>query len=739
MSPIIFTPPLFTPDRKRAVKTDAAGKFTVQGVDYSLGINAWHPEYLEFGRGGFEETGKKIGENLYSAEIRLETGERLAGVVKDPAGKPLARVEVSDGAGKRVHTDKDGSFVLASPSKWGDKGTYNVSFEKEGYLDQDLHPKSAEPKGFSIVLKPVPILAGQVLDPQGQPVKVYFVAAGVTLEPGRWRCSSKQVCDPLGRFSLPVRTDRDHGHTGKVWIGVKGAGFAFWDTTIVIGDLSRSVTARLTPGMTVRGSITNPKGCAGNISAMLLPVRIHKKDYTRETSYRQELGRMETVVDAGREFRFAHVGPGQYVLAIAGPAISPISTTIIVSRSDLDAGTFSLRGRGSVAGVIYQDKMICEGDKCRLDEKRGLWAFAEGHISFYDTAGRSNDEDFQHLKPIPFKADEHGRFHVDGVPVGEVSVEIPYMITADIIGAHVRKALVLVGKRTDVRFFDTSGQWEVVCKFQIGDGSAAQFYSGTGLGAKRKVENVTPRAPMFEVQLQPTDQTPTSFEASDGTELDAKHQVFLRDVHPGKYRLRINDWLTSRGLYGSLYEATVEAKEGKTILAIPLGAGCITGATQWAKPYRRMVHVVAVGKRAGIIRNAYCDEKGNFCVRYLPEDDYTLWAHDDSAGWCTMPAVAVRNNINDIGSHKLAAGGTITGKVPPPWQRDPAVTVVAADSHGITIEDPHGWDPIGEFFAISNLWPGKWTLRLKRGDHVIAAKVVVLQGSETVSCNLGGL
>lgn len=64
---------------------------------------------------------------------------------------------------------------------------------------------------------------------------------------------------------------------------------------------------------------------------------------------------------------------------------------------------------------------------------------------------------------------------------------------------------------------------------------------------------------------------------------------------------------------------------------------------------------------------------------------------------------------------------------------------MAIDSHGIAIEDPHGWDPIGERFAISNLWPGKWTLRLRRSDQMITEQVVVLQGSEMVSCDLGGL
>lgn len=737
VSPIIFTPPLFTPDRDRAVRTDTDGKFVIQGVDDSLGINVWHAEYLEFGRRGFEELGEKVGPDVYSARIELETGELFIGDVRARSGEPLADVTVSDGAGKRVQTDQDGKFILASPAKWNGYDTYNLSFEKEGFLEQDLHPKSAEPKGFSILLVPVPVLTGQVLDPQGQPVENYFVAAGVTLEPRSWCCSTQEVRDPTGHFSLPVRTDRDYGQSGKIWIGVKSEGFAFWETTMDIDDLSRSPIVRLKNGVAVRGKTTRSNGDAGKITATILPVRLHEEEFTSEISYRQELGRMQTSVNADGNFKFTHVGPGQYVLGIAGPAVSPISTAIVVSDSDLDLGTLSLRGRGSVAGVIYEHKIICEGGICRLDETRGVWPFAEGYISFQDNSDRTNSEEFSHLQSIPFKADENGRFHVDSVPIGVVSVAIPFMFSADIMDAHVRRANVVEGKTTDVRFFDTSGQREVVCLYQIGDGSEEQFSSGSGLGATRKVDNVTTRSPMFEVQLQPADQTGTSFEEADWSDLDGKNQILLRDVSPGKYSLLINDWQGSRGLYVKVYEATVEAKEGKTSWTIPLGAGCITGAIKWSKEYHSMIHVIAVGENTGVIRNAFSDDQGNFCVRYLPEDDYTLWAHDDSAGWCEMSSVAVRNDVHDIGVQSLKAGGAITGKLPTQWQRDPEITIVAVDSHGIEIEDPSRWSPIGEHFTISNLWNDTWTIRAKRNDRIIAErKTVVLQGIETVSCDL---
>jgi len=580
------------------------------------------------------------------------------------------------------------------------------------------------------------MLAGRVLGPDGQPVTTYQVSAGAGREPRSWKCSSANVDDDEGCFTLPVRTDWDYDDEGKVWIGVKTPGFALWETTVDIWQGTTSIIADLRPGVAVMGTIKGREDHQGSISAELLPCRVYEGELTSDTSQRQELGRMKTPVNSSGAFRFDHTGPGTYLLAISGPTISPIRSVITVSDSDTDVGNFSPRGRGSVCGVVYEAKMICEGDKCWLDENRGVWAFADGYISFQDSSGRSNSDDFQHLKPISFKTDENGRFHVNGVPAGMVSVGFSYHITADIISAHTRNANVLEGKTTEVRFFDTSGDWEVPFEFLVGDGSPAHFSSGTGMGAKRKVANVTSRAPMLEVELKPKEDTPVSFCASDWEELDEKNPILLRDVCPGKYRLVVGDWLGSTGAHGVLCEKDVEIGSRQGKLTVALGAGCITGRMQWSRDYRHMIRVAAVGKKAHTIRHARCDDRGNFCLRYLPADDYVVFAHDYDAGWCQLPEVAANDNVTDVGSHMLVPGGTITGKLPPDLARDSSAKVEATDGHGISIENPNWYEPIGEMFTISGLWPGRWTITLKKGEEAIKRKTVAIQDTETVSCNL---
>jgi hypothetical protein len=733
VAPMIFTPPLFSPDRQRGVKTNAAGEFTLQGVAPSLGLGVSHPDYVDFNDGRCLEA----GENLYAARIAMEPGDRLSGVVTDASGTPLAGVLVSVGGRNPVHTGKDGAFVLTSPSKRSGTNRYPLFVEKAGYLCQRFMVSSASRTGLRVVLQRPPLLVGQVVDPDGRPVANYRVSAGSSLEPGRWMCSSADTRGPEGRFSLAVPTDRDFGNRRKAWVGVKAPGFAFWDTTLDAWQGTHSITARLQPGVAVHGVVHATSG-PGKVSVQLLPCRVDKELHGNGRSRRQELGSLETSLDDRGAFRFEHVAPGQYVLAIFGPGITPTSTSVAVAGSDLDAGAFCVQGRGSVCGLAYQDRTICEGDKCRLDPNRRPWAFAEGYISFTGAAGRSHADEFEHLKPIQFTTDERGRFRVDGVPAGTVSVEFNYSITADVIGAHARITKVLPGKTTEVRFFDTSHAWDFACRLVVGDGSPAQFASGTGMGARRKVENVTARPPMLLVELQPKQDVPTSFAAADWQELDVSGRILLSDVHPGAYRLTVGDWQGSRGLRDAFCETDVVVKPAATTPILALGGGCITGAIQPPRKPRFLIHVVAVGEKTHTIRHAHCDGQGNFCARYLPEDRYALVAHDNDAGWCRMPSVSVKNNITGLGAHKLVPGGTIAGRVPSAAATDPTVAVLVTDAEGIPIEPLDRHEPLGKDYTVSGLWPGRWTVTLRRAERVITQRSVELRGTETVACHLDG-
>ena len=723
VSPIVFASPLFCPDHSRSVVSNAEGQFQIAGIDNSLGISVWHSDYFESGCSDFEKNSEITGDKTYFTEIDLESGETFTGVIKDLAGLPLTGVTVSDESGKQVQTDDQGTFVLRSPRKSWREGTYEFSFKKEGYLEKQLKAKAPDANDLSITLNPQPTLKGQVLDGSGKRVTDYEIWVGIGKEPRSWACLSQRVSEPQKQFSLPIRADLDFSEEGKVWVGIKAPGFAVWETQLDFWEGNKSITATLETGVDVMGSVKRDSQ-TGEIKALLLPNRIHKEDCTNETSQRQELGRIETAVAEDGTFQFHHLSPGHYLLAIAGPGISPQSTGIRISDVTLDLGEFSVTGRGSVQGVFKDPS----GSGKPM-------AFADGLIQFSDNIGNSNADQFPHLAEIEFKTDQHGKFQVTNVPVGKVVIGFPYNVSSDIIDHHSRTANVVAGKTTDVSFFDESGKWEVPVQFIVGDDSATQFSSGTGLGAKRITANVNNRAPLFRIHLESKSDLPSAGFAADWQTLDQNKQIVLQDVQPGPYRLQVGDWLMSRGFHGIIYESDIDIKQNSKAIKVLLGAGCITGQVNWSKDRRYMVHVLGVSKPKGLLRHARCDDDGNFCLRYLPKNNYTLYAHDYDAGWCQLPKTNAEDAVIDIGKHTLQKGGTITGSIPTKYIVDQTVTMVAKHENRITITSPEVHEPIGEVFKISSLWPGKWTVILKRNNKDISKRVVQLNDVETVTCD----
>ena len=305
------------------------------------------------------------------------------------------------------------------------------------------------------------------------------------------------------------------------------------------------------------------------------------------------------------------------------------------------------------------------------------WAFANGEIrTFVSDNLRDDDESI-----IRFQADENGRFKVDCVPVGLVTVEFPFQVF-DVIGSYNSSALVVKGETTVIQAFDPAKPSELRLAFMIGDGSPRQYQTGTGLSAARKVENVTVdrapsaisrilgmghREPMFRVDLVPVSKGQLSFADSDWTRLDARGKIVLPDVGDGTYRVRVFDWLGLVGLdSGPLFDReVVVAPGGGGEVRIRLDAGCITGKIPALNDnYWRPVEVTAIanGNRA-LPHRARCDDDGNFCVRYLSPGIYSLFIHDPNSGYCRVDQIAVLAGAVDIGERTLSRGATINGEI----------------------------------------------------------------------------
>jgi hypothetical protein len=612
---------------------------------------------------------------------------------------------------------------------------------KDGFIDSHLSREEIgrellEPEGLVVVMEPLIALAGRVVAPDGRPVPAFTVVADREL-PVSSDSIRRDVQDGNGRFSL------DLSEAGTTWLGVAATGFAPWEGRVDVKRGVKPLDVRLSPGVSVSTSVVAPDALRSRVKATLVPRRGKSDPVDVRADWAPEdIASRTATRSADGRLRFEHVRPDHYWLVIAGPGVPEKVLGLDVPGTGLDVGTVHIdlsTAFGRIQGRVWHPK----------DKGGDLWAFADGYVGGFRFQGAELDD-----HGIAFQADENGRFQVNRVPVGLTTVEFPFQYY-DVIDSYTWSALVVEGQTTVLNAFDPEQRRDLTLTFAIGDGSQAQYDSGTGLGAARKVDNVTvssslfasvekapatPRQPMFRVELVPLSKGPLSFAQPDWHELDPQRRIVLRDVGPGRYRMRVYDWLGWVGFdSGPLFERElVVPPGGGGEVRVALGAGCITGKIPEPPWYfERHVDVTAVAKGSRTASGwARRDDDGNFCVRYLSPGTYSLYIHDAASGFCRVDDVQVPAGVVDIGQRVLSAGATIRGAIQFPQPSRLPDAVVAVGPSGVSVRRAFSNDLSFDHFELAGLWPGIWTISARRGDEVLATKRLNAEGAEAFDVTL---
>ncbi|MFI5458726.1 MAG: hypothetical protein ACHRXM_25130 [Isosphaerales bacterium] len=713
VSPKVFYENPYASIEERQATSDRYGHYQLRGVDPKLGVSASNPDY------GGPDDGvdvKKTDESLFDVYLKPLRHVTLRGTVRDSNGHPLEGVTVSDNE-KHVQTTREGTYALHFAL--GRLGYYSISaqtYSKEGYVTRELAGDEVDKDGLVVELKRQVPLEGQVLGPDGQPVKSFEVCAvlgGASSEYLRLRSVERTVKDTAGRFRLGL--DRE----GRTWVGVRASGYASWAVWTDVPRSGGSLVVRLEAGVPISGRILVPPGGLAKLQARLVPRRAPEavRGLVGSISDVKNWVALTTTVAADGTLRFDHVRPDRYTLGLYGPGVTPRLLAFDVPAGGLDLGQVRLAGRGRV-----------EGRGFRTNQRGDVWSFAEG---------RARSPDFPFGEEVEFMSDEDGRFSVGGVPVGLVKVGFPYWAN-DVGNAEEWVVQVCEDQTTEVRLLDPVGSRPLPVEFRIGDGSKAQYESGTGLGAKRRVDNVKEQAPMFRVDLMPRSRQPLSFVDPDWVRLDAKRQVVLSDVSPGAYRLRVIDWLGRLGLEdGALFERDITVPTDALPVKVSLGGGSITGRFLGAGDFEEKVEVIAVARGGqGPTRRTRCDTNGNYCVRYLDPGTYTLFAHFPKGSWSRVDNLTVASDATDVGERPLSRGGTIRGSIS--FRRPCPVPdeVVATGPSQVSLKLPFEHYSSFDQFELGGLWPGRWTITVRSGEEVLATANAEISGTETVSVEL---
>ncbi len=405
-------------------------------------------------------------------------------------------------------------------------------------------------------------LTGRVVAPDGRSVSAFTIAAGLGKLPSNSDSFRREVQDRDGRFRLDLSKE------GTTWVGVAAEGCAAWEGWVDVKRGGEPLVIRLSPGVAVSARVVAPEAMRKHVKARLVPRRDKSEiGGLSSTPYAEEFPTRTATLSADGSLRFESVRPDRYRLIIEGRGIPETVLALDVPGGGLDVGIVRIdvpTTMGRVEGRVWYPK----------SRGGGVWAFADGYVGGFRFKGLGEDDS----RSIAFQADENGHFAVDRVPGGMTTVGFPFQFF-DVIDSYRWSALVVEGQTTEVGAFDPEGHREFTLAFAIGDGSKAQYQSGTGLGASRKVDNVTvstdmasllekkvavtPREPMFRVELVPVSKDPLSFAEPDWEDLDAQRKIVLPDVGPGTYRLRVYDWLGVRDLDGGpLFDRDVVVPPG---------------------------------------------------------------------------------------------------------------------------------------------------------------------------------
>lgn len=213
----------YVPERQLVVTTDQDGIFRLDEVPEG---RVWN---LSIDHRSYKKKFMQIRPGQRSAEIELEAGVILRGVVYDDAEEPLPKVEIRlrGVTDRRNATNDDGAFRYEGLSEDPDAA---ILFYHEGFAPQVLWPLSLEEKmeAVKVVLQKGQPLSGFVQDAAGEPI------AGATLE-----AKGQFLDDPSQSEFYPTKSPEHVFGLNRLVTGATGD-FHFKD--LYAGDFEITVT-----------------------------------------------------------------------------------------------------------------------------------------------------------------------------------------------------------------------------------------------------------------------------------------------------------------------------------------------------------------------------------------------------------------------------------------------------------------------------------------------------------------
>lgn len=338
------------PDPRRdAAVTDASGAFKFPAIGAgSVRFTATHPEHapgtssLVVLDGKSEKTG---------VEVKLAPGATVKGRVIDTAKQPIAgaRVQINTGGGGGRRRDRGGPPTQRASHQayTNDQGEFEIkglpraelmvsaSHELGASKPKEVDASAGDVRDVELVLDLTAVIAGIVVDPDGNPVEGAQVSAQAPRGegprgPGR---NNQDVTDGSGKFKI---------------------------TGLAEGTYSLHASRSATPAFGRRGRNSegvDAKTGDANIKIVLpaegnLKGKVALEKGGVPTTYTVQIGPNQSSF-VGDTFELDGIAPGNYTLSVRGPQFDNATKDITVeSIKTTDIGTITLVQGRTLSGIV---------------------------------------------------------------------------------------------------------------------------------------------------------------------------------------------------------------------------------------------------------------------------------------------------------------------------------------------------------------------------------------------------
>jgi len=389
--------------RVQRLETDAAGMYRASTL--AKGIYQIEASLEDFAS-GVENAVSCLGdEKVVRKDITLGTEHRLAGIVRNEAGDPVAGAIVAAARTRPrpiyqsiVTSDESGAFEMRGLPEGG----YGISVRADGYASTRMSQVQSNRTDLELVMRQKGAVSGTVTLTNGEPVKSYslelFRVNKGTTQFGVTNLKM-QVQSETGDYTFP---GLDRGSYALL-VRAEGKAPTYTGGFYVERDPVTGINAVLEAGGTVRGTVLDPNDRpAPGVTVTLRGQDF--KEWHQSSIFGTAVGdpnnvpNMSATTDKQGKFKIENAYPGDLQLELKHPSYltTYVGAYVQIDRVS-DVGEVSLRRGSSVSGVV---------------DVRGGGAAAGASV--YLTL-KDEDAGFFNKKTI---ADARGRYRFDGLRPG---------------------------------------------------------------------------------------------------------------------------------------------------------------------------------------------------------------------------------------------------------------------------------------------------------------------------------